>query len=132
MASLSGDSDGIGNLLPCYMVNNFTSDSEQCNFITQNDCLEEEALDYVYFVYCIMGTEMRYLSIISVVSLIIVFFLTLSVIADEFLCPSLLSIAKSLRMSDNLAVSNQAEVSLQDLDSNQVTNQITIGHHSLI
>lgn len=91
--------------LPCNLVNNFTADWDQCNFVIQNDCLEEEALDYVYFVYCMMGSKFRYLSMMTVISLILIFFLTLSTIADEFLCPSLLTIAKSLRMSENLAVS---------------------------
>lgn len=89
------------------MVNNLTSNSlEQCKFILDNDCLEDDAaIDYVYLVYCEFGHELRYVSIILIVFLVIVLFLALSSIADEFLCPSLLAVAKSLRMSDSLAVS---------------------------
>lgn len=93
------------NQLPCNLVNNFTTSWEQCNFIIRNDCLEEEALDYVYFNYCIMGSRLKYLSILIIIFLLLVFFMTLGTIADEFLCPSLLTIAKNLRMSENLAVS---------------------------
>lgn len=94
-------------LLPCFMVNNITNNSlEQCKFIIDNDCLEDEsAIDYVYLVYCEFGHELRYLSIILIIFLVIVLFLALSAIAGEFLCPSLLAVAKSLRMSDSLAVS---------------------------
>lgn len=93
--------------LPCFLVNNITSDSlEQCKFILDNDCLEDDAaIDYVYLVYCEFGHELRYVSIIVIVFLVIVLFLALSSVADEFLCPSLLAVAKSLRMSDSLAVS---------------------------
>lgn len=62
-------------------------------------------MDYVYFVYCVMGSEWKYASTSLIILLIIVFFLTLSAIADCFLCPSLLTIAKNLKMSDSLAVS---------------------------
>lgn len=95
-------------LLPCYMVNNLTSSTaEQCKFIMDNDCLEDEAtLDYVYLVYCDLGCEFRYLAISLIAFLVIVLFLNLSAVADEFLCPSLLAVAKNLRMSDSLAVSS--------------------------
>lgn len=94
--------------MPCFMVNNLTSNSlEQCKFILDNDCLEEDAaIDYVHLVYCEFGHELRYVSIILIVFLVIVLFLALSSIADEFLCPSLLAVAKNLRMSDSLAVSS--------------------------
>lgn len=93
--------------LPCSMVNNLTKNSiEQCKFIIDNNCLEDEAtIDYVYLVYCEFGQEFRYLSICLIVSLVTFLFLALSAIADEFLCPSLLAVAKNLRMSDSLAVS---------------------------
>lgn len=95
--------------LPCYLVNNLTTNShEQCKFILDNNCLEREAtFDYVYLVYCELGYELRYISIALLAFLVIVLFLALSSIADEFLCPSLLSVAKNLRMSDSLAVSLQ-------------------------
>lgn len=92
--------------LPCYLVNNLTYSAEQCKFIIDNDCLEEEsAIDYVYLVYCELGTEMRLLSIAIIVLLVIILFLALSAVADEFLCPSTLTVARSLGMSDSLAVS---------------------------
>lgn len=92
--------------LPCYLVNNLTYSPEQCKFIIDNDCLEEESmLDYVYLVYCELGSELRLLSIGIIVLLVIILFLALSAVADEFLCPSTLTIAKNLRMSDSLAVS---------------------------
>lgn len=95
--------------LACYLVNNLTSSSvEQCKFIIDNECLEDGAIiDYVYIVYCQLGQELRSLSILLLVCLVIVFFLALSAVADEFLCPSLLAVAKNLRMSDSLAVSTK-------------------------
>lgn len=93
--------------LPCYLVNNLTTNSaEQCKFIIDNDCLEEDStIDYVYLVYCEFGYELRYAAILLIALLVIVLFLNLSSVADEFLCPSLLAVAKNLRMSDSLAVS---------------------------
>lgn len=94
--------------LPCFLVNNLTTNSlEQCKFIIDNNCLEEDStFDYVYLVYCELGYELRYLSMILIVFFVIVLFLALSAIADEFLCPSLLTVSKNLRMSDSLAVSS--------------------------
>lgn len=92
--------------LPCYLVNKLASSEDQCKFIIDNDCLEDEAtIDYVYLVYCDFGHAARYAAISLIVFLVIILFLNLSVVADEFLCPSLLAVAKNLRMSDQLAVS---------------------------
>lgn len=98
----------IATQLPCYLVNNLTANSvEQCKFIIENGCQEDDALfDYVYLVYCELGLELRYLSIALIVFLVIILFLALSSVADEFLCPSLLTVARNLRMSDSLAVSS--------------------------
>lgn len=97
--------------LPCFLVNNLSAGSvEQCKFVMDNECLEEDSMiDYVYLIYCDIGYELRYLSILLVVVLVILFFLALSAVADEFLCPSLLAVAKNLRMSDSLAVSRLKE-----------------------
>lgn len=99
--------DTPAETLPCYEVNNLASTTEdQCKFMMDNDCLDDEAnFDFVHFVYCSFGMELRYLSVMWIVFLLIVFFLNLSAVADEFLCPSLLAVAKNLRMSDSLAVS---------------------------
>lgn len=101
----------VTDALPCYMVNNVTINSaEQCKFIVDNGCLEDEStIDYVYLVYCEMGYELRYAAIVMIAFFVIVLFLNLSSVADEFLCPSLLSVAKNLRMSDSLAVSRYCE-----------------------
>lgn len=94
-------------VLPCYLVNNLTRNTEeQCKFVIDNDCTEEDGpIDYVYLVYCMMGYELRYAAIGLIVFLVIVLFLNLSSVADEYLCPSLLTVAKNLQMSDSLAVS---------------------------
>lgn len=92
--------------LACSLVNNLTGQAEQCNFIIENDCrLQDNAIDYVYLVYCNLSADFRVGSVLLLVALVIILFLALSSIADEFLCPSLLTIAKNLRMSDSLAVS---------------------------
>ena len=124
--------------LPCFMVNNLTVNSEeQCKFMIDNDCLESESIiDYVHLVYCDMGHELRYASIALVLSLVIVLFLNLSAVADEFLCPNLLTVAKNLRMSDSLAVSTriatshscspQSLIKNNNNDNNVITIIITI------
>jgi hypothetical protein len=93
--------------LPCSLVNSLAKNTdEQCKFIIDNDCLESKAtVDYVYLVFCKIDYDSRLLAITLVVFLVIVLFLNLSAVADEFLCPSLLTVARSLRMSDSLAVS---------------------------
>jgi len=93
--------------IPCYLINNLTEGTEeQCKFVIDNNCLDEEGIiDYVYLVYCRLGAEHRYTSMGIIVSLVIILFLNLSAVADKFLCPSLLTVAKNLRMSDSLAVS---------------------------
>lgn len=93
--------------LPCYEVNKLaTTTEDQCKFMMDNGCLDNEAnFDFVHLVYCSLGIELRYVAIAWIVFLAIVFFLNLSAVADEFLCPSLLAVAKNLRMSDSLAVS---------------------------
>jgi hypothetical protein len=95
-------------LLPCSLVNNLAKNThEQCKFVIDNECLEDEAtVDYVYMVFCRIDYELRLLAIALVILLVIVLFLNLSAVADEFLCPSLLTVAKNLRMSDSLAVSS--------------------------
>lgn len=115
--------------LACYMVNNLARNTEeQCKFILDNDCLEEEAtLDYVYLVFCQIDYELRPMAISLVVFLVVVLFLNLSAVADEFLCPSLLTVAKNLRMSDSLAVSRRAREAPEARLPNQSTNQ----RHSL-
>ena len=96
------------SLLPCSSVNSLArSTAEQCKFIIDNDCLEDEAtVDYVYLVFCEIGYEMRHLAVSMIVFLVVILFLNLSAVADEFLCPSLLTVARNLRMSDSLAVSD--------------------------
>ena len=79
---------------------------ERCKFIIDNGCLEDEAtIDYAYMVYCEFGDELRHAAIVMLVFFVIVLFLNLSAVADEFLCPNLLAVARNLRMSDSLAVS---------------------------
>lgn len=87
------------------MVNDVANNTiTQCKFIIDNNCLEDEALiDYVYLTYCDLGVELRFVAVGLIAFLVIILFLALSAVADEFLCPSLLAVAKNLRMSDNLA-----------------------------
>ena len=105
-----GGGGGGADTLPCYLVNNLTKDTEvQCNFVIHNDCLEKDGIfDYVYLVYCDIGYEFRYAAIGLTLFFVLILFLNLSSVADEFLCPSLLTVAKNLRMSDSLAVSLRA------------------------
>lgn len=100
--------EGLRDLLPCFLVNNLTSNAEeQCKFIIDNDCLEDESrIDYMRLVFCDFGCDNKWAAILLVLFLVIILFLNLSAVADEFLCPNLLTVAKNLRMSDSLAVSD--------------------------
>lgn len=91
--------------LPCTRVNLLLTTQSQCDFLSDNHCLEERALvDYMALIYCRFGLEMRAAAITMIVLLLLILFATLSAIADEFLCQNLLTLAKTLRMSDSLAV----------------------------
>lgn len=94
------------SVMHCYLVNSIPDPFEQCKFLIDNECLEDESfIDYVYLIYCRIGYDFRLLTLMLIIFLVILLFLAISAIADDFLCISLLTVSRNLRMSDSLAVS---------------------------
>lgn len=92
----------------CSNFSFYNTTEEQCNFLISTDCLESDALiDYVGYIFCTAGIEYREIAVLSTSLLLILLFLALGIVADDFLCPNLLALARSMRMSDCLAVSRQ-------------------------
>lgn len=95
------------NNVSCSHVNSLLTSEAQCEFLMQkDDCLDSNSvIDYLWLVYCYFGREMRILAVSLASLLLLTLFLALGIIADKFLCPNLLALAKTFRMSDSLAVS---------------------------
>ncbi|XP_046916779.2 mitochondrial sodium/calcium exchanger protein [Dermatophagoides farinae] len=87
----------------CGDVNNLCSISHQCNFTrTVLECIDDDGfINYIQFTYCNMQSEP--FSTILLVFLLIMLFFAIGTNADDFLCPLLISISKSLKLSDNIA-----------------------------
>lgn len=95
--------------MQCDTINSFNSSVDQCLFArTRDDCFDEEGwIDYPLLFYCGIGATSRVLPLVVSACLLIVYFLALGATAEDFMCPSLESIAKSLRLSENIAVSTR-------------------------
>lgn len=84
-----------------YSVN----ESQRCEFVKSvNDCYVEEGLfEYTIFLYCSFPFQLFPLGVTIYVLWLGFLFVALAVAASNFFCPSLIVIAKVLRMSDNIA-----------------------------
>lgn len=93
--------------LDCQAVNSFNSSFDQCLFVTEReDCFDEESwIDYRLMFYCSIGATSKVLPLLVSAALLVLYFLGLGTTAEEFMCPSLEVIAKSMRLSENIAVS---------------------------
>ncbi|XP_023211898.1 mitochondrial sodium/calcium exchanger protein-like isoform X2 [Centruroides sculpturatus] len=78
--------------------------SERCNFVVKTvDCRDESYVPYMLFIYCGLGNN-EIIAAVSICAFWLLFlFLALGVTADDFLCPSLVVITKTLRLSQNIA-----------------------------
>ncbi|RWS07823.1 Sodium/potassium/calcium exchanger 6-like protein [Dinothrombium tinctorium] len=88
-------------------VNSFVSNANRCVFLQSernNGSVSEECfVDYMQLFYCYIGAENKFqISLLSIFWLFLLF-TGLGVTADDFLCPSLLLISKTLRLSQNIA-----------------------------
>ncbi|XP_054158346.1 mitochondrial sodium/calcium exchanger protein-like [Oppia nitens] len=90
-------------LLPCQDVNLLNDSQQKCNFVkTVDDCLDTDGLiSYVELTYCMIGQPIY--AVIVLFLWLLVLFTGLGVTADDFLCPALLVISRTLRLSHNIA-----------------------------
>lgn len=87
----------------CDWVHTVNSTVGQCQFVKETaDCHQDEAfIPYVTFVYCSAGAP--YSSLIALVFWLVLLFIVLGMTADDFLCPALVVVSKTLRLSESLA-----------------------------
>lgn len=88
----------------CREVNSQNT-SIRCEWVQQTtSCNDHDAyLDYIYFMYCGLGPDGTPGAVCVTVMWLLVLFLALGVTADDFLCPALVVISKTLRLSQNIA-----------------------------
>ena len=82
----------------CGEVNNFTTVLEKCDFVKNNsECQDVDGyINYVETLYCTFGANEAGGIILYVVWLAVLF-IGLATAADDFLCPNLEAISKTLR-----------------------------------
>ncbi|GFY62734.1 hypothetical protein TNIN_465071 [Trichonephila inaurata madagascariensis] len=78
---------------------------EKCAFYENTvSCHNSEGkLDYMYFIFCYLQQQHSWAGITLCVFWLFLLFIGLGVTADDFLCPSLVVITKTLRLSQNIA-----------------------------
>uniref|UniRef100_A0AAG5D7A5 Sodium/calcium exchanger membrane region domain-containing protein n=1 Tax=Anopheles atroparvus TaxID=41427 RepID=A0AAG5D7A5_ANOAO len=81
---------------------------EQCEFVQMAESCAESRFyfNYVAFLYCTIGSDREYLFLLGFVLLLGVcmyYFVILGTTADQFFCPTLATIAKTLNISETLA-----------------------------
>uniref|UniRef100_A0A1W7RA41 Sodium/potassium/calcium exchanger 6, mitochondrial n=1 Tax=Hadrurus spadix TaxID=141984 RepID=A0A1W7RA41_9SCOR len=91
-------------LQSCKHVHHLESHS-RCHFVKKvEDCLPTSGgLDYVKFTYCSLGEDGTPWAISLTLMWLGLLFVALGVTADDFLCPALVVITKTLGLSDNIA-----------------------------
>ncbi|XP_055926230.1 mitochondrial sodium/calcium exchanger protein-like isoform X2 [Argiope bruennichi] len=77
----------------------------KCNFYlnTQSCHGSDGKLDYMFFIFCHLQPESAWGGIALCVIWLLLLFIGLGVTADDFLCPSLVVITKTLHLSQNIA-----------------------------
>lgn len=90
--------------IPCQNVRQ-QNESLKCKFVqSTSDCaIDEGFINYINVVFCVFPANLLPLAMIITIFWWFVLFIALAVTADDFFCPSLVVIAKTLRMSDNIA-----------------------------
>ncbi|XP_054714311.1 mitochondrial sodium/calcium exchanger protein-like [Uloborus diversus] len=79
--------------------------TEKCSFyLNTPSCKDSDGkLDYMYFIFCHLDPDRSWIGIAVCIIWILILFVGLGVTADDFLCPSLVVITKTLRLSQNIA-----------------------------
>ncbi|RWS25205.1 sodium/potassium/calcium exchanger 6-like protein [Leptotrombidium deliense] len=85
-------------------VNSLNSTNLRCGFVHSEDhtASDDGFINYMQLFYCTFGNQKLKAVPFSVIWLLVLF-TGLGVTADDFLCPSLLLISKTLRLSQNIA-----------------------------
>lgn len=79
---------------------------DKCYFFKSTpDCedIAEGFLDYMNFIFCALKPENSWIAIAVCLIWLLLLFIGLGVTADDFLCPSLVVITKTLHLSQNIA-----------------------------
>lgn len=76
-----------------------------CNFMktTANCAMDEGFINYLTFTYCSFSGDTFFVAIILLALWLIVLFIGLGTVADTFFCPSLRTIADTMKLSQNIA-----------------------------
>ncbi|UXI14278.1 sodium/potassium/calcium exchanger 6-like [Sarcoptes scabiei] len=87
----------------CGDINFINDRDQQCNFSrTVIECLDDDGfINYIQLTYCTIQSEYYSLALLAFILLIL--FFSIGTNADDFLCPVLIAISKSLKLSDNIA-----------------------------
>ena len=83
----------------CTYVHHYNSSQAKCDFVKNNAlCNETEGyVNYVLVIYCDFDASNSYLAIILLALWLLVLFVGLAVTADDYCCPNLATISKTLR-----------------------------------
>lgn len=84
--------------------------SQQCQFIKDNNCQSNGLINYYKLYYCqlllfspISTNILSILTILPLISCLIFCFISVGIIASEYLCPNLYTISQFLKLPDTLA-----------------------------
>ncbi|XP_038044152.1 mitochondrial sodium/calcium exchanger protein-like [Patiria miniata] len=88
----------------CIFYHELGSD-KQCDFIQKTeDCKPENGfINYLEFTYCAFSPNLQPLALVILFVWLTFLFVCLGVTAKNFFCPTLLTISKTLKLSDNVA-----------------------------
>jgi len=102
--SMFGQDDHHHDDVPCGDVHKVNT-SYQCDFVNATDSchIEEGIFDYTVFMYCTLGARLLGLAVTILIVWLVFLFVSLAITADDFFCPALEVMAKTMRMSDNIA-----------------------------
>ncbi|XP_064465928.1 mitochondrial sodium/calcium exchanger protein-like [Ornithodoros turicata] len=87
----------------CELLHSLNSTWQQCVFVKETaQCHEDEAfIPYITFVYC--GGGAPYGPLCVLILWLVLLFIMLGTSADDFLCPALVVVSKTLKISESLA-----------------------------
>ena len=89
----------ISAIEECKHVHDFNGTQAQCDFVQNNEnCNDTDGyFNYVEILYCDFAGEEAYLAIFIFALWLVVLFIGLAVSADDYFCPNLATISKTLR-----------------------------------
>jgi len=90
----------------CSEVTTFDNWDDRCYFVQNNEgCQDVDGfINYIQFIYCTAGTKSLFpFSVTLLILWLLVLFIGLAVSADNYFCPSIETISKTLGLSQNIA-----------------------------